>query len=81
MDRCLPTYYNGAIYAGVGGGSYTNSGNELWIALAEKAYAQWNETGKEGRSPAQNSYSSIEGGWMFDVCNQVLGNTLRQMRN
>ena len=31
------------------GASYTNSGNELWIALAEKAYAQWNETGKEGR--------------------------------
>ena len=50
----------------------TNSGNELWMALAEKAYAQWNETGNEGRD-GRNAYASIEGGWMQTVSQQVLG--------
>ena len=45
---------------------------ELWMPLAEKAYAQWNETGKAGRDN-QNSYLSLEGGWMQDVDPQVLG--------
>ncbi len=40
--------------------------------MAEKAYAQWNETGKSGRTAA-NSYASIEGGWMGTVNAQVLG--------
>jgi len=71
VDRYLPTSGNYAVYADVRG-AYTNSGNELWMALAEKAYAQWNETGKEGRD-GRNSYPSIEGGWMQTVCQQVLG--------
>jgi hypothetical protein len=71
VDRYLPSSYNYAIFADVRG-LYTNSGNELWMALAEKAYAQWNETGKEGRD-GTNSYASIEGGWMQTVCQQVLG--------
>jgi hypothetical protein len=40
--------------------------------LAEKAYAQWNQTGKEGRDD-QNAYASIQGGWMATVDAQVLG--------
>jgi hypothetical protein len=44
----------------------------LWIALAEKAYAQWNQTGNSGRD-GTNRYASIEGGWMGDVNAQVLG--------
>ena len=46
--------------------------NSLWIPLAEKAYAQWNETGKEGRD-GLNAYASIQGGWMATVDAQVLG--------
>ena len=71
VDRYLPSYANYAIYADVRG-NYTNSDNELWMALGEKAYTQWNETGKEGRD-GSNSYASIEGGWMQNVCQQVLG--------
>jgi len=38
----------------------------------EKAYAEWNETGREGRD-GQNAYASLYGGWMQDVDAQVLG--------
>ena len=38
---------------------------ELWVALAEKAYAQFRY--------GQNSYASIEGGWMDEVYQQVTG--------
>ena len=49
-----------------------NPNNSLWIPLAEKAYAQWNETGNEGRN-GTNTYNSIQGGWMATVDAQVLG--------
>ena len=55
------------------GSSSTNTSNELWLSLLEKAYAQWNETGNTGRDQALNSYVSIEGGWMGDVYAQALG--------
>jgi hypothetical protein len=35
---------------------------EMWVALAEKAYAQANEIGKFSRSTTANSYRAIEGG-------------------
>jgi hypothetical protein len=71
VDRYLPTYGSSTIYASTLG-CFTNSGNELWMPLVEKAYAQWNETGNEGRD-GRNSYASINGGWMQTVCQQVLG--------
>jgi hypothetical protein len=49
-----------------------SSSLSLWIPLAEKAYAQWNQTGNEGRD-GTNTYNSIQGGWMATVCAQVLG--------
>jgi hypothetical protein len=62
VDRYLPTRSNGtAFYQGWGGGVNTSTSNELWVALAEKAYAQINESGWLGRNPSENSYSSI--GW------------------
>jgi hypothetical protein len=66
VNTSLPTYGGGPIYEGLG------AGNGLWLPLAEKAYAQWNETGNEGRD-GTNTYASIEGGWMSDVDAQVLG--------
>jgi Calpain family cysteine protease len=73
VNRSLATYASGML-ALSGSGSYASSAsNTLWIALAEKAYAQWNETGKAGRDVAANNYSSIEGGWMGEVSAQVLG--------
>ncbi len=72
VDRMLPSTSSGTFAYSNYGASLTNSGNILWIALAEKAYAQWNATGKSGRTPA-NTYASIEGGWMSYVNAQVLG--------
>ena len=45
-----------------------------WIPFVEKAYAQWNETGHEGRD-GQNAYASLAGGCMPAVDAQVLGST------
>lgn len=72
VDRMLPTNSSGHLVYSNAGASATSSGNELWMALAEKAYAQWNETGLEGRD-GTNTYASIAGGWMAPVDAQVLG--------
>src|SRR5204863_759653 len=62
VDRALPTNSSGkAQYAGFGG-RYDNSRNELWVALAEKAYAQMNEAGWLGHA-ASNAYAAIDGGY------------------
>lgn len=72
VNRSLPVNSNGSLaYSGYGL-SATSTSTVLWIALAEKAYAQWNETGNEGRD-GTNRYAAIEGGWMADVNCQVLG--------
>ena len=72
VDRMLPTGTTGILAYADYGASYANTANSLWIPLAEKAYAQWNQTGKEGRD-GQNAYASIQGGWMATVDAQVLG--------
>jgi hypothetical protein len=75
VDRMLPTdSYGRLVYANYGS-MYNNSANTLWIPLAEKAYAQWNETGKEGRD-GTNRYSAIEGGDPARVMTQVLGHSV-----
>jgi hypothetical protein len=72
VNRRLPAQYNGALgYSGYGL-SVSSTSTTVWIALAEKAYAQWNETGNEGRD-GTNRYAAIEGGWMGYVNAQVLG--------
>ena len=72
VNRRLPTLGNGTLaYSGLGL-SASSSSTSLWVALAEKAYAQWNETGNAGRD-GTNTYAGIEGGWMSNVNAQVLG--------
>jgi len=72
VNRQLPTLSNGSLaYSGLGL-SASSSSTPLWVALAEKAYAQWNELGKSGRD-GTNRYAAIEGGWMFNTNSQVLG--------
>ncbi|HEY9667092.1 MAG TPA: C2 family cysteine protease [Coleofasciculaceae cyanobacterium] len=59
VDKYLPTTASGnAVFAGWGGGSYNESNNELWVALAEKAYAQLNESAWIGQDNT-NSYQGI----------------------
>ena len=72
VDRRLPAYSNHTLaYSGYGK-NVASTSTTLWIALAEKAYAQWNETGNEGRD-GTNRYAAIEGGWMSNVNAPVLG--------
>ncbi|BAY26378.1 peptidase S8/S53 [Calothrix sp. NIES-2100] len=52
---------------------YNDSTNELWVALAEKAYAQLGESGWSRPADTTNAYSSIEGGFMTYVIEQVTG--------
>jgi hypothetical protein len=72
VDNMLPTSGGRLVFDGYG--ESTTNPQGLWIALIEKAYAQWNETGKEGRD-GTNNYTSIQGGWMADVDAQVLGHS------
>ncbi len=62
---------------------YNNSSNELWLALAEKAYAQWCETGHASRttktvdytglSTSRNDYASLNAGQNSEVFEAVIG--------
>jgi hypothetical protein len=73
VDRYLPTTSTGrSIYASWGGNTADSSTNELWVALLEKAYAQFNESGWIGQENT-NSYAGISGGWMDRVMEQMTG--------
>jgi hypothetical protein len=55
--------------------SLGNPANKLWVALAEKAYAQLAESGWSSYSGAANAYSSIEFGWEGTAVEQLTGRT------
>jgi hypothetical protein len=87
VDRSLPVLAgtDTPFYAGVGGRS-TDSQDVLWVALAEKAYAQWNETGREAwleipgdleMKDGTNSYDSLDGSFAGTLFQQVLGDNSR----
>ena len=61
VDSKMATSATGQyIYADAGDGTATDAvvadHNELWVALAEKAYAQLNESGRLGQQEATNRY-------------------------
>ena len=60
VNCSLPIYSNGTLAYADYGFNASSPANSLWIPLAEKAYAQWNETGKEGRD-GQNTYACDRG--------------------
>ncbi|MBD2325782.1 C2 family cysteine protease [Alkalinema sp. FACHB-956] len=84
VDRYLPTYEaNGKfVYANDASGlGYWDDRNELWVALAEKAYAQLNQEsfnlpalGLLGISQdGSNTYEGISGGWAFNALTHITG--------
>jgi len=78
VDSQLPTYASGwFLYANMGSRA-SDTSNVLWVALAEKAYAQLNECGwirPASWGGGQNSYNGIEGGMFTDVTAQVANRT------
>ncbi|HEY9632537.1 MAG TPA: C2 family cysteine protease [Coleofasciculaceae cyanobacterium] len=74
VDRYLPTDASGRLVYASTGSLYNSSSNELWVALAEKAYAQLNSSGWIGQDNT-NSYQGIEGGWDGYAFSHITGNT------
>jgi Calpain family cysteine protease len=74
VDRMLPTDASGRlVYAGFGA-TASNPANELWVVLAEKAYAQLNQQGWTEQD-GTNSFAGIEDGYSDTVMAQVTGGT------
>lgn len=75
VDLFLPTNvaYNG--YTGQRFAYYDNSTVGLWVALAEKAYAQFAEAGITQRPSTINSYGTIESGWGMQAMPSISGRT------
>jgi hypothetical protein len=87
VDRFLPTStWGGAVFAGWGGGNVSEANNELWVALAEKAYAQINESGWIGQDntnsyngtslsamPVRDNSDGINGGGASIALHQITG--------
>ncbi len=78
VDSKLPTNSSGELVFDGMGQMANNSGNELWVALAEKAYVQLNECGwirPTAWGGGRNVYNAISGGCMFMALNQITGAT------
>ena len=80
VDRMLATAANGNLVYDGQGFACSSASNVLWPELAEKAYAQWNETGNNPRgNNTANSYAGIDGGYETDVFLHVLNQTATEV--
>jgi hypothetical protein len=71
VNRYFPERSNGTFfYANWWNDSLSNANNVLWVALAEKAYAQLAASGWS-RPDVANSYDALNNGWEGTVLNQV----------
>ena len=73
VDRYLPTNNIGNFVYANPGDRHDNANNELWVALAEKAYAQLNESGWINQDNT-NSYNGIgNAGYLSDAFKHITG--------
>jgi hypothetical protein len=75
VDSYLPANAQGNFYYANSGTAVTSSSNVLWVALAEKAYAQLAEEGWSRPGNAANAYGAIAEGWEGDAVTQITGRT------
>jgi hypothetical protein len=76
VDSYLPTNTGGSLLYANRGAYYASASNELWTALAEKAYVQINEMGWTRGSlsgSGQNDYAAIDGGYISAALGHVTG--------
>ncbi|EAU72638.1 C2 family cysteine protease [Synechococcus sp. RS9916] len=83
VDSMMATRADGTyLHADAGDGTATNAlvadNNELWVALAEKAYAQLNESGRLNQEEATNRYGiagneGISWGFTTDAITHITG--------
>lgn len=66
VDRYLPVNSVGRSAFQSFGGVASDPRNELWMALAEKGYAQW---------AGGNSWQNMNGGWPYVALGQITGST------
>jgi hypothetical protein len=85
VDRYLPANSLGQFTYASKGSHYSRASNELWVALAEKAYAQVNSSGWIYRwnNDHSNSYQGINNGWFGDAIQDITakGSSLRNSFN
>ena len=84
FDRAAGAHLEGRyIYANDGGDNGARNivagNNELWGALAEKAYAQLNESNKISQD-GTNSYGGINGGWPDNATTHITGIAARRAK-
>ena len=75
VNTMLPVDSTGRfVFDGMGNLAKSTS-NELWVALAEKAFVEWHQTGQEGEgsSSLTNQYTSISGGYMGTALSEISG--------
>lgn len=88
VDNMMATDSNGRyMYAddGAAGKQQVADNNELWVALAEKAYAQLNESGRLGQEESTNRYGrqwneGISWGWADATTTHITGLNTTQER-
>jgi hypothetical protein len=75
VDRYLPSSPSGKFEFANMGRSLSDPNNKLWVALAEKAYAQLDESGWNGRGAGKqvNSYRSLDNGSSGLAMSQITG--------
>jgi hypothetical protein len=79
VNRSLPVdSSNRLVFAGIGANA-SDPSNVLWVALAEKAYAQLAEEGWSRGPGAVNSYQSIASGDGKDPLQQILGQSTQHV--
>jgi hypothetical protein len=75
VDSQLPVTPQGMYWYANLGQNISSKTTVLWVALAEKAYVQMDESGwlraDLGDYGRQNNYNTISGGYMTDALNQV----------